>query len=188
MSDVTTIPTAEIARRAGLGQRRARARAGRQGRSTWALERFGGSVVLACSFQDVVIVDLVHARDPTIEVVFLDTEAHFTETLELVEAARARYDLNLTVTKPGARGRGLAVWDRPVLRAPQGRAPPQGPGRPFGLDHRTQTGRRPDPGRHPVRRLRRHLRSGQGQPARHSGPTRTSPRMRPITTSRSTRS
>jgi phosphoadenosine phosphosulfate reductase len=66
----------------------------------WALERFGGSIVLACSFQDVVIVDLVHARDPGIEVVFLDTEAHFAETLELVEVSRVRYGLNLVVTKP----------------------------------------------------------------------------------------
>jgi phosphoadenosine phosphosulfate reductase len=55
----------------------------------------------------VVIVDLVHALDPSIEVVFLDTEAHFPETLELVEVARARYDLHLTVTKPGP---DAAAW------------------------------------------------------------------------------
>ena len=67
----------------------------------WALERFGGSVALACSFQDVVIVDLVRAQDPSIEVVFLDTGAHFEETWAMVELSRARYDLNLTVTKPG---------------------------------------------------------------------------------------
>jgi phosphoadenosine phosphosulfate reductase len=67
----------------------------------WALERFGGSVALACSFQDIVIVDLVRAHDPKIEVVFLDTEAHFKETWEMVELSRSRYDLNLTVTKPG---------------------------------------------------------------------------------------
>jgi phosphoadenosine phosphosulfate reductase len=39
--------------------------------------------------------------DPQIEVVFLDTEAHFPETLAFVEEVRARYDLNLTVTHPG---------------------------------------------------------------------------------------
>ena len=38
---------------------------------------------------------------PGIEVVFLDTEAHFPETLSFVEDMRARYGLNLTVTKPG---------------------------------------------------------------------------------------
>jgi phosphoadenosine phosphosulfate reductase len=73
----------------------------------WALERFAGSVVLACSFQDLVIVDLVRARMPGIEVVFLDTEAHFGETLALVERARERYGLNLTVTTPLE---GAADW------------------------------------------------------------------------------
>ncbi len=66
----------------------------------WALERFSGSVALACSFQDVVIVDLAHALDPGIEVVFLDTGAHFEETLDLVERTRRRYGLNLVVTRP----------------------------------------------------------------------------------------
>ncbi|MGH8997532.1 MAG: phosphoadenylyl-sulfate reductase [Acidimicrobiales bacterium] len=66
----------------------------------WAHERFGRRLALACSFQDAVIVDLAVAVDPGIEVVFLDTEAHFPETLEYVDAVRARYGLNLTVTKP----------------------------------------------------------------------------------------
>jgi phosphoadenosine phosphosulfate reductase len=73
----------------------------------WALERFDGSIVLACSFQDVVIVDLVRVVHPGIEVVFLDTEAHFDETLEMVEISKARYNLNLTVTKPAA---GAEEW------------------------------------------------------------------------------
>ncbi len=38
---------------------------------------------------------------PGIEVVFLDTEAHFPETLSFVEEVRAHCGLNLTVTKPG---------------------------------------------------------------------------------------
>ena len=33
--------------------------------------------------------------------IFLDTGAHFPETLAYVEEVRARYDLNLTVTHPG---------------------------------------------------------------------------------------
>jgi phosphoadenosine phosphosulfate reductase len=68
----------------------------------WAARRFGSRLSLACSFQDAVIVDLAVAVEPGIEVIFLDTEAHFPETLEYVEAIRARYDLNLTVTKPVA--------------------------------------------------------------------------------------
>ncbi len=67
----------------------------------WAVDTFGGSLVLAASFEDIVLVDLVTKVAPSIEVVFLDTGAHFPETLSFVEEIRARYDLNLTVTKPG---------------------------------------------------------------------------------------
>ena len=73
----------------------------------WAVERFGSGLSYACSFQDAVLVDLAVAVDPGIEVIFLDTEAHFPETLEYVETIRARYDLNLTVTKPVA---GAEEW------------------------------------------------------------------------------
>ncbi|HUY64951.1 MAG TPA: phosphoadenylyl-sulfate reductase [Acidimicrobiales bacterium] len=67
----------------------------------WAVERFEGQVALACSFQDVVIVDLAVAVDPAMEVLFLDTGFHFPETLEFVEEVKARYDLNLRVLTPG---------------------------------------------------------------------------------------
>jgi phosphoadenosine phosphosulfate reductase len=66
----------------------------------WAVERFGSGVALACSFQDCVIVDLAAQVDPGLEVIFLDTEFHFPETLEFVELVRHRYRLNLTVTHP----------------------------------------------------------------------------------------
>ncbi len=67
----------------------------------WTFDTFGSDLVLACSFQDIVLVDLAVKIDPKVEVVFLDTEAHFPETLEFVEQVRSAYDLNLTVTKPG---------------------------------------------------------------------------------------
>ncbi len=66
----------------------------------WAVDRFGPALSLASSFQDVVIIELAVAVAPHIEVVFLDTGAHFTETLEFVDAVRRRYRLNLTVTQP----------------------------------------------------------------------------------------
>lgn len=66
----------------------------------WAIERFGRQVVLAASFQDVVLIDLAIRVDPTIEVVFLDTGAHFAETLLFVDEVSARYSLHLTVTHP----------------------------------------------------------------------------------------
>jgi phosphoadenosine phosphosulfate reductase len=67
----------------------------------WAAGAFGDSLVLAASFEDIVLIDIATKVAPDIEVVFLDTEAHFPETLAFVEEVRARYDLNLTVTKPG---------------------------------------------------------------------------------------
>jgi phosphoadenosine phosphosulfate reductase len=67
----------------------------------WAVDAFGGALVLAASFEDIVLIDLATKLAPGIEVIFLDTGAHFPETLEFVEEIRARYNLNLTVTKPG---------------------------------------------------------------------------------------
>lgn len=67
----------------------------------WAVDRFGKDLVLAASFQDVVLIDLAVAVDPGVEVVFLDTGSHFEETLQFVDEVRARYGLNLTVTFPG---------------------------------------------------------------------------------------
>ncbi len=68
---------------------------------TWALESFGRSLALAASFEDIVLIDLVVRNDPDVEVIFLDTGAHFPETLEYVEQVREHYGLNLTVTHPG---------------------------------------------------------------------------------------
>jgi len=66
----------------------------------WAWDRFGPNVVLAASFQDCVLIDVVSRVAPQMEVVFLDTQYHFPETLEYVEQVRARYDLNLRVVQP----------------------------------------------------------------------------------------
>jgi phosphoadenosine phosphosulfate reductase len=67
---------------------------------SWAVERFGLDLALACSFQDAVLIDIAVQVHPGIEVVFLDTGSHFPETLDYVETVRRRYDLNLTVTRP----------------------------------------------------------------------------------------
>ncbi len=68
---------------------------------SWAVDRFGRSLTLACSFEDCVIIHLVTRVAPDIEVVFLDTGAHFPETLEYVERVKERYNLNLRVERPG---------------------------------------------------------------------------------------
>jgi phosphoadenosine phosphosulfate reductase len=67
----------------------------------WAVDTFGGGLVLAASFEDVVLIDLATKIAPALEVIFLDTGAHFPETLAFVDTVRARYDLNLIVTTPG---------------------------------------------------------------------------------------
>ncbi len=74
---------------------------------SWAVERFGLDLALACSFQDAVLIDIAVQVHPGMEVVFLDTGSHFPETLDYVETIRRRYDLNLTVTKPAA---GADQW------------------------------------------------------------------------------
>jgi phosphoadenosine phosphosulfate reductase len=66
----------------------------------WAWECYGSRMILAASFQDCVLIDLAMQVAPEIEVVFLDTQYHFPETLEYVETVRRRYDLNLRVMEP----------------------------------------------------------------------------------------
>ena len=66
----------------------------------WAVKRFPAQVALAASFQDAALLDMAVRVDPSIEVIFLDTEFHFPETLAYVERLRRRYDLNLVVTHP----------------------------------------------------------------------------------------
>ncbi|MDQ3147982.1 MAG: phosphoadenosine phosphosulfate reductase family protein, partial [Actinomycetota bacterium] len=66
----------------------------------WAAERFGDGLALVASFQDCVLIDVAVGVVPEVEVVFLDTQFHFPETLDYVEQVRRRYDLNLTVARP----------------------------------------------------------------------------------------
>lgn len=66
----------------------------------WAHERFGDGLVLAASFQDCVLIDLASQVAPGIEVVFLDTQYHFAETLWYVDQVQARYNLNVRRLEP----------------------------------------------------------------------------------------
>ena len=45
---------------------------------------------------EVGLIDVAVKVAPRIEVIFLDTQYHFAETLWYVEQVRQRYDLNLT--------------------------------------------------------------------------------------------
>jgi phosphoadenosine phosphosulfate reductase len=66
----------------------------------WAWERFGDRIVLASSFQDCVLLDIAMRAAPEIEVVFLDTQYHFEETIQYIEQLQDRYAMNLTVMQP----------------------------------------------------------------------------------------
>lgn len=66
----------------------------------WAVDEFGSRLSLSASFADTLLIDLAVAVRPDIEVVFIDTGFHFSETLATVRKAMARYALNLTVLRP----------------------------------------------------------------------------------------
>ena len=65
----------------------------------WAAENFGGRIAVAASMADTVLVHLATQIDPDIEVVFLDTGFHFSETLVTLRRAQSRYRLNLRVER-----------------------------------------------------------------------------------------
>ncbi len=66
----------------------------------WAYDRFGPDLVLAASFQDCVLIDIVSKTVPDVKVAFLDTQYHFAETLWYLEQIKARYGLHLDVIRP----------------------------------------------------------------------------------------
>ncbi len=89
----------------------------------WAVETFGDGLCLAASMADAVLIDVATKVDPSIEVVFLDTQYHFPETLATARRVEQRYRLKLRVldSRPRAR-RAVAHRHRCVLPGPQGRS------------------------------------------------------------------
>ena len=67
----------------------------------WTFDRFGSGVSMACSFEDVALLHMVHELQPTAEIIFLDTGGHFPETLDFVAEIAQAWSLNLTRTVPG---------------------------------------------------------------------------------------
>ena len=66
----------------------------------WAVETFGDSLCLSASMADAVLIDIATKVDPGIEVIFLDTQYHFPETLQTLERVWDRYKLNLRIMRP----------------------------------------------------------------------------------------
>lgn len=89
----------------------------------YALERYGGRIVLACSFgaEDVVLVDLIHRIEPKTPLFYLDTDFLFPETYELRDRIVAAYGLapaqvqqvkSLLTPERQAAEYGEALWSR----------------------------------------------------------------------------
>lgn len=93
----------------------------------WAIANIPQGLVQTSAFSMLVITDMLY-RDlkpnPPVPVVFLDTLHHFPETLETVDRAKARYNLDLRVYRAhGVSSReafaaryGDALWERDVDR------------------------------------------------------------------------
>jgi len=67
----------------------------------WTFERFDDDVAMACSFEDVALLDMVHQLLPATEIIFLDTGGHFPETLAFAGDLEAKWSLNMARTQPG---------------------------------------------------------------------------------------
>jgi phosphoadenosine phosphosulfate reductase len=68
----------------------------------WTFERFNDDVAMACSFEDVALLHMVHELRPLTEIIFLDTGGHFPETLEFASRIENEWSLNMTRTIPGS--------------------------------------------------------------------------------------
>lgn len=86
-----------------------------------ALDEFApGRIALVSAFgpTSLVLIDMLHGMGRDVPVVFVDTLHHFPETLELVERARQRYDLDLRVYRPAESREefearyGPRLWER----------------------------------------------------------------------------
>jgi phosphoadenosine phosphosulfate reductase len=69
---------------------------------TWTFDRFNDDVAMACSFEDVALLHMVHEMRPATEIIFLDTGGHFAKTLEFTNQVADEWNLNLTRTQPGS--------------------------------------------------------------------------------------
>ena len=68
----------------------------------WGVEKFRGSLTLACSFgaEDVALVDMVARIDPTVTVFYLDTDYLFPKTFEVRDRIVAKYGIRTVAVKP----------------------------------------------------------------------------------------
>ena len=68
----------------------------------WVFGEFGPNLSVVSSFQNCVLIDLATQIHSRAEIIFLDTDSHFAETLNFVEQVRLVYGLNLRIIRPDA--------------------------------------------------------------------------------------
>ncbi|HUY43917.1 MAG TPA: phosphoadenylyl-sulfate reductase [Acidimicrobiales bacterium] len=68
----------------------------------WTFSRFDDDVAMACSFEDLALLHMVWTLRPSSEIIFLDTNGHFPETLDFVARTTKAWNLRLTTTTPSA--------------------------------------------------------------------------------------
>ena len=72
----------------------------------WAQQEFGKELCLLSSMQDAVLIDLAMQVSPAIDIVFLDTGYHFSETWDTLSMVEQRYGITVTViSAPATRMR-----------------------------------------------------------------------------------
>jgi phosphoadenosine phosphosulfate reductase len=68
---------------------------------TWTFSRFDDGVAMACSFEDLALLHMVHELRPLTEIIFLDTGGHFPETLDFADRVAHDWKLHVTRMTPG---------------------------------------------------------------------------------------
>ena len=86
----------------------------------WAVDKFQGEVVLACSFgaEDVVLVDMLSKVTKKPRIFYLDTDKHFKETYETRDKLADKYGIEFIRVRPRltleeqAKKYGDRLWER----------------------------------------------------------------------------
>lgn len=68
--------------------------------AAWAAEHFPGRLAVACSMADAVLPYLVAEHAPGVDVLFLDTGYHFSDTLVTRDLVAEQLDVNVVDVKP----------------------------------------------------------------------------------------
>ena len=72
----------------------------------WTFDRFDNDVAMACSFEDLALLHMVHELRPSTDIIFLNTLGHFPATLDFVALVAREWSLSLVTTTPDADADG----------------------------------------------------------------------------------